>query len=256
VELSLVIPVYNGESFIGDSVDRAHAFLDERFDDYEIVVADDGSTDGTRDAVTPRLGERLRLVSMPSNVGKYGALQAAMAQCRGRCRVFTDADLPYDLEAIRYVSELINGRDFHVVVGDRNLADSESHVRQPLLRRVTTHSYSFLVRMLVTGGLFDTQCGLKGFRDDVADALFPLIRNLGFSGDVEILYVALKYNLEIKRIPVRLRRAAPSTVRMAVDATSMLLRIVGLRRRWLGGCYHSEALTRIAGQRYWEGPPR
>ncbi len=107
------------------------------------------------------------------------------------------------------------------------------------------------MRLLVTGGLFDTQRGLKGFRGDVADALFPLLLDERFSGDVELLYVALKYNLEIKRIPVRLRQSGPSTVRLGRDAMRMLARIGGLRRNWRRGRYASEALERIANQVYW-----
>ena len=67
--------------------------------------------------------------------------------------------------------------------------------------------------MLVTGGLFDSQCGFKAFDGRVAEAIFPLLTDTGFSGDVELLYIALKYNLSIRRIPVRLQRSSPSTVK-------------------------------------------
>jgi dolichyl-phosphate beta-glucosyltransferase len=251
--LSLVLPVFNGERFIAENLDRARGFLDARFDAFEIVVVDDGSTDGTRAAIESRTDEVVRLVALGGNHGKYGAIKAGMAACRGRCRVFTDADLPYDLEAVPHMANLVDRRGFHVVVGDRTLAESETDMPTPLLRRIATRGYATLVRLLVTGGLFDTQCGIKGFRGDVAAALFPLLRNEGFSGDVELLYVALKYNLEIRRIPVLLRRAAPSTVRMAVDSAAMLVRTVGLRNRWVRGCYESEELRSIASQRYWLG---
>ena len=72
--------------------------------------------------------------------------------------------------------------------------------------------FSFLVRMLVTGELFDTQVGFKAFRGDVAAALFPLLTDDGFAGDVELLYIALKYNLAIRRIPVRLLRTGSAAV--------------------------------------------
>ena len=107
------------------------------------------------------------------------------------------------------------------------------------------------MRILVAGGLFDTQCGLKGFRGDVAEALFPMLRDTGFSGDVELLYVSLKYNLEIKRVPVRLRRSAPSSVRVVNHGLRMLRRISRLRRSWRKGFYRSELMSSIAEQRYW-----
>ena len=105
--------------------------------------------------------------------------------------------------------------------------------------------------MLVTGELFDTQVGFKAFRGDVASALFPLITDDGFAGDVELLYVALKYNLAIRRIPVRLVRTGPSTVNVLGHSLPMLRRIAGLRRRWASGEYESPALRSMASQRYW-----
>jgi dolichyl-phosphate beta-glucosyltransferase len=112
--------------------------------------------------------------------------------------------------------------------------------------------------MLVTGGLFDSQCGLKGFRADVADAIFPLLTDDGFSGDVELLYIALKYNLSLRRIPVRLQRASPSTVKLRRHSLPMLLSILGLRHRWGSQRYASPALSEIASQAYWHsnGTPR
>jgi dolichyl-phosphate beta-glucosyltransferase len=251
VELSLVLPVFNGEAYISASLDRAVAYLEAQLDSFEIVVVDDGSTDDTGSVVSGRRDDRLRLVTLDGNRGKYGAIKAGMACCTGGCRVFTDADLPYDLSALPHITALVNERGFHVVVGDRSLAESETELPTSLFRRITTRGYSTVVRLLVTGGLFDTQCGIKGFRDDVADALFPMLRNDGFSGDVELLYVALKYNLEIRRIPVLLKRAAPTTVRMAMDSVGMVLRTVGLRNRWVNGTYESDALRKISSQRYW-----
>jgi hypothetical protein len=107
------------------------------------------------------------------------------------------------------------------------------------------------VRMLVTGGLFDSQCGLKGFRSDVAEALFPLLTHNGFSGDVELLYIALKHNLSIRRIPVRLQGSSPSTVKLTIHSLPMLGRILGLRRNWTSGRYDSEVLSGLGSQVYW-----
>ncbi len=172
-----------------------------------------------------------------------------MAASHGRCRIFTDADLPYDLEALPHVTALVNGRGFHLVVGDRTLSDSVSGEHST--RAVSSRAFSLFVRLLVTGGLFDTQCGLKGFRGDIADALFPLLTIQGFAGDVELLYIALKYNLEIRRIPVRLRRAEETTVRFGTDVPAMLRDIARLRARWNSGRYASNALAALAAQDYW-----
>jgi dolichyl-phosphate beta-glucosyltransferase len=252
MEISVVIPVFNGESFIKDSVENLRSFLDKYFSSYEIIVVDDGSTDNTR-AILESLHEKnLRILGLEHNTGKYGAIAAGMAASCGTCRVFTDADIPYDQEAILYIAKLINERQVHVVIGDRTLPESEYFSHLSFIRNLATKIFSFFIAIFVTGGLFDTQCGLKGFRSDVADVLFPFLREKGFVGDVEILYISLKYNLEIKRIPVRLKRTGPSSVQLFPQALKMLWRIVMLRQNWRRGLYDSEELTRISSQAYWK----
>lgn len=251
-EISLVIPVYNGETFLESTLDSLERFLDDAGFDSEIIVVDDGSTDRTPEILSRRSNDRLANLRLTENRGKFAALKAGMSAARGACRIFTDADLPYDLDAVPVMAELLTNQGFHIVVGDRTLNESETGIDQLALRRLSTRVFSFSVRMLVTGELFDTQVGFKGFRGDVASAIFPLITDDGFAGDVELLYIALKYNLAIRRIPVRLLRRGPTTVSVASHSLPMLRRIAGLRRRWATGQYESMALSGIASQRYWD----
>jgi glycosyltransferase involved in cell wall biosynthesis len=250
--VSLVIPVYNGEAFLGESLERIEDFHRSSELDGETVVVDDGSTDGTPEILAAHTGKHLSTQRLPTNRGKFAALRTGMAAARGACRVFTDADLPYGLDAIPVMSELVTAKGFHIVVGDRTLAESELHTEQPGIRRISTRAFSFAVRMLVTGELFDTQVGLKAFRGDVAEALFGVLTDDGFAGDVELLYIALKYNLAIRRIPVRLVGSGPSTVSVVGHSLPMLQRIAGLRRGWRSGRYESAKLRSIARQRYWQ----
>ena len=251
-----MIPVHNGVDFVAETITEARRFLDQKCPAYEIVIVDDGSTDGTVAAIDPLLDDRVQLISLPQNLGKFGALKAGMAVATGRCRVFTDADLPYDLEAVPYIADLVNGQGYDVVVGDRALPESVSFSNSRVARKLSSRIFSYCVRMLVTGGLFDSQCGIKGFRGEVADALFPLVTDDSFSGDVELLYIALKHNLSIRRIPVRLQRASPSTVRLRFHSLPMLGRILRLRHNWSTGRYESQTLSRIASQAYWQAPRR
>lgn len=249
VDLSVVVPVFDGAGLIGPGIALLEEAIAKRPGSWEIVVVDDGSNDGT--AARVPVSDRVRIVSLPANRGKFAALKVGMAAARGRCRVFTDADIPYDLEALGYIEALVNGRGFHVVVGDRTLDASAETERRPWPRAAASVAFTALVRLFVTGGLFDTQCGLKGFRGDVADLLFPLLTVEGFAGDVELLYVALKYNLEVRRIPVRLRRHEASTVRVGAHAPGMLREVLRLRGKWVRGLYESEGLRRLSAQDYW-----
>lgn len=252
MDLSLVIPIYNGASYAANSARLVHSYLSSLSNlSFEIIFVDDGSSDSTSEIIRSLNLDHLRVITLPANQGKFGAVKAGMAAAVGECRIFTDGDIPYELEAIGYIHSIISKRHVHVVVGDRNLKGAEYAEQLTPLRSVLTHIFTFFVRTLVTGGLFDTQCGLKGFRGDVASALFPMLRDNGFSGDVELLYICLKYNLEIKRIPVRLRRSAPSTVRVVNHGLRMLRRISRLRRSWRKGYYYSENMEKIADQTYW-----
>jgi len=256
MDLSLIIPVFNSSSFAAESATLVHTYLSSMSDlRFEIIFVDDGSSDATADILESLRLSHTHVVRLPQNLGKFGAICAGMKIATGKSRIFTDGDIPYELEAIQYIADLILRRDFHVVIGDRTLPGSEYAERLSFVRSIVTQLFTAFVRILVAGGLFDTQCGVKGFRGDVADALFPLLRDKEFSGDVELLYIALKYNLEIKRVPVRLRRQAPSSVRVMRHGLRMLRRISKLRRSWHLGRYRSRELAAIADQSYWNSRP-
>jgi dolichyl-phosphate beta-glucosyltransferase len=254
-DLSIVIPVYNGENFIGETVHQIHSYLEKatRYS-FEIIAVNDGSTDSSVQVLQSLDLPNLTVIDCPINQGKFAAIRLGMAQATGRCRIFTDADLPYDLEAFPYIAHLVNERGLHVVVGDRNLLHSEYAERLTPIRAVCTHVFSLFVRLLVVSGLHDTQCGLKAIRGDVATEIFPLMKDNGFAGDVELLYLALKYNLEIKRIPVRLRRSGASSVRVFRHGLMMLRRIAQLRPSWSRGDYESQKLRELVDQQYWKHP--
>ena len=252
MDLSLIIPIYNGAAYAANSANLVHSYLSSLPNlTFEVIFVDDGSSDTTSEIIRSLNLTHVRVLTLPANQGKFGAIKAGMTAASGACRIFTDGDIPYQVEAIKYIYPIIAQRHVHVVVGDRKLRGSEYAEQLTPVRSVLTHIFTFFVRLLVTAGLFDTQCGLKGFRGDVADALFPMLRDTGFSGDVELLYICLKYNLEIKRVPVRLRRSAPSTVRVVNHGLRMLRRISRLRRSWKKGYYYSEKMERLSDQTYW-----
>ena len=252
MDLSLIVPIYNAEAYVEDSARLLYTYLMSLAPlKFEIIFVDDGSRDRCAERVQALGLPATTVIRLPCNLGKFGAICAGMKAATGRCRIFTDGDIPYELGAIGYISHLVLSRDFHLAIGDRTLPGSEYSQQLPFVRSVVTKLFTGFVRVLVAGGLFDTQCGIKGFRGDVADALFPLVRDRGFSGDVELLYIALKYNLEIKRVPVRLRRQAPSTVNVLHDGLKMLQRISKLRKAWHRGYYLSPSLAAIAEQDYW-----
>jgi len=238
---SLVIPAFNSRAYLPANVSRAGECLARAGIDAEIVVADDGSSDGTPDAVPA--GDRVRVLRLP-HAGKGAAVRAGMMAATGEVRGFTDADLPYGLDAIPLALQYVRERRYHAVIGDRTLPGAEYESPGPL-RRVVSEVASFAFRTLVTGGIYDTQCGFKVFRGDVAGEIFRLARIDGFAIDVELIYLLLKYRLDVKRIPVRLERTAPSSVRVIRDSARAFTDIARIRGRWAAGRYRSPILERL-----------
>ncbi|CAN5495407.1 glycosyltransferase family 2 protein [soil metagenome] len=239
-DLSLVIPAYQSSAYIGETVTRVVTAFERLGLVGEVIVVDDASTDGTASAVPDLPG--VRTFTQPRNQGKGAALRAGMLVARGEVRGFTDGDLPYGTEPLAFALHCIRDRGFHAAIGDRTLPGS-SYFGAGAVRTVVSELASFAFRTLVTGGIYDTQCGFKLFRGDVADGLFRASRINRFAVDVELIYLLLKYRLDIKRIPVRLERNASTSVHVVRDSARAFSDIVRMRAHWAMGHYRSPALV-------------
>jgi len=240
--VSVVLPAYNGASRVTDSVRRLLAFYAEAGIQGEVIVVDDGSTDSTFEAV-PRL-EGVRVIRFEKNRGKGAAVRAGMLEAKGRVCVFTDVDLPYGTQPISQALYYILEKGFHAVVGDRTLPGS-IYNHPGWARKGFSVIGSLMIRTLVTGGIYDTQCGFKGFDKDVAREVFSLTRIDGFAMDVEVFYLLLKYRLEVKRIRVHLGSHGPSSVRVIRDSIRAMVDIFRLYRNWRRGRYKTAKLEAI-----------
>jgi dolichyl-phosphate beta-glucosyltransferase len=239
--VSLVIPTFNSARYIKHNIQRALDYFAASGIDGEVIVADDGSSDGTPRAVAAADGVKVLALT---HRGKGAALRAGVAAGSGQLVAFTDADVPYGLEPIATALDYVNRRGYHAVLGDRTLPGS-AYQDSGLVRRAVSDVASFTFRTLVTGGIYDTQCGFKAFRGDVARELFGLSRVDGFAVDVELIYLLLKYRLDLKRIPVRLERNGPSSVKVVRDSISALRDIASIRLAWATGRYRSAVLERV-----------
>ena len=237
--VSLVIPAYNSAPYLNDNVLRVRDFYARAGIDGEIIVADDGSTDGTGDSVME--SDRIRVLRLPHR-GKGAAVRAGMAATSGQICGFTDADLPYGMDPLPLAISYIRDRRYHAVIGDRTLPGS-AYASTGLLRTAVSEFASFSFRTLVTGGIYDTQCGFKIFRGDVGREIFRLSRINGFAIDVEVIYLLLKYRLDLKRIPVRLERNGPSSVRVVRDSAAAFRDIATIRWNWATGRYRTSMLV-------------
>jgi dolichyl-phosphate beta-glucosyltransferase len=240
-EVSLVIPAYRSASYLNDNVQQVCAFFASADIDGEVIVADDGSPDDTAESVVE--SDRVHVLRLP-HAGKGAALRAGMARTTGEICGFTDADLPYGVDSLPLAMSYIRERRYHAVIGDRTLPGS-SYESTGLLRTAISEVASFSFRTLVTGGIYDTQCGFKLFRGDVGREVFRLTRTNGFAIDVEAIYLLLKYRLDVKRIPVRLVRNESSSVRVVRDSVVAFRDIAAIRWRWAMGGYRAPLLLQL-----------
>lgn len=199
-----------------------------------IIVVDDGSGDDTAGAA--RRAGADQVVVQPRNRGKGAAVRAGMLVARGRTLVFTDADLSYSPDQVlRVIEEVESGWD--VVVGSRHHDDAVMLVRAGRLRELSGRVFNLFTSLVLLGRYRDTQCGLKGFRADVADLLFSQARIDGFAFDVEVLHLVERHRLSMTEVPVTLESSDASTVRVGVDALGMVRDLLRVRRLAADGAY-------------------
>ena len=256
VQVSVILPCYRAAPLARRSVEQLRDPLNGTGRPWEIVVVDDGGADfaPTEWADDPRV----RLIRLARNAGKGAAVRTGMLAASGQARIFTDVDLPFGAELVPDIARSLLRERVHVVIGDRRLPGSAYRLRIPWGRRAASSVFTAFVGTIVTSGVFDTQCGLKGVRGDVADALFPLLRVDRFAFDVELVYVSLKHRLELKRIPVRLQHNETSSVRLMRDSARGAIDVFRIKYNHLRRRYDSAALdelvrrdsaARVAGER-------
>src|SRR5262245_24047020 len=182
--LSLVIPAHNEAARLPATLRDVVRFLADRPEvTWEILVADNASTDGTGEVVARAADPRIRLLRVDRR-GKGLAVRAGLLAARGGVVVFADADRSWPLEALgRFPALLRDGPD--VVIGSRE-GDRARRLAEPAYRHVMGRTFNRLVRLLAVPGVEDTQCGFKAFRAGAARELARRLRTGGFAFDVEL----------------------------------------------------------------------
>jgi len=231
--LSIVIPAYNEEERIGQTLRRIREYLARQDYAAEIIVVDDGSRDRTAETAADALRgmKNGRIIKRSKNIGKGCSVREGVLQSQGELILFTDADLSTPIKELdRFVHWIREG--FDVIIGSRAYPESDIQVRQKYFRELMGKTFNAFVRLLLVKGIPDTQCGFKLFRGDVARRIFPLVKTKGFSFDVEVLYLCRLSEYKIKQVPVCWRNCPPSRVRIVKSSVQMFLELVKIRRRY------------------------
>jgi dolichyl-phosphate beta-glucosyltransferase len=231
--LSVVIPAFNEAVRLPGTLRRVREYLDNRGMTHEIVVVDDGSSDGTSEQAREAGGPVTTVLRNEANRGKGYSVRRGMLQAGGELRLMTDADLSTPIEELpRLMARVEDG--FHVVIASRALPDSNIEIRQPWYRESMGRLFNLIVQLVVVPGLHDTQCGFKLFTAQAAADAFTSARLDGFAFDVEALFLARRRGHRVAEIPVTWRNDAATrvTTLRGVVAFVDLLRVPA--NDWLG----------------------
>jgi dolichyl-phosphate beta-glucosyltransferase len=230
--LSVVIPCYNEEQRLPRTIEHIERYLDGRRIDYELILVDDGSADGTRlvmDAAADR-NAHVRVEALPHNRGKGRALAVGVTAATGAEILVTDADLSTPIEEVDKLQAALDG-GAGIAIASRALRASRVEISQPIYRVLMGKGFNLIVQAVLLPGIWDTQCGFKLFRADVAKDAFAALSTDGFGYDPEVLYRARKRGVRIAEVPVVWRNSAPTKVSPVRSSLDMLKHVLKVRFR-------------------------
>lgn len=235
--LSVIIPAFNEQNRIADSLYAIKDYLSEQPYRSEIIVVDDGSHDLTTEIVKfiDIYGKEVNehdegvLIENPKNVGKGYSIARGMMRASGDIVLFSDADMSTPISELEKLLPVFN-EGVDVVIGSRKLKDSIVE-QKPWYRDLMSLLFNATVRLISVGGIRDTQCGFKAYRREVAHKIASQQRIFGFGFDVEHLYIAKKLGFKIKEVAVTWHHMEGSTVHPVKDSIGMFVDLI--RIRWI-----------------------
>jgi dolichyl-phosphate beta-glucosyltransferase len=199
--MSVVVPAYNEEAAIGDTLASLREWLQATARPYEILVVDNASEDGTARAVEPFLdGTRVRIVTNDTNRGKGYSVRRGMLEAHGELRLLCDADCAPSLASLGEMVKA-SGED-HVVIGSRVAAGAHVDRTQPFSRRLVGWPFIALTRVLMREPAKDVYCGFKLWRAAAAEAVFPLQTLEGWTFDAEVLGLARRLGFRVREVGI------------------------------------------------------
>ena len=240
--LSVIIPAYNEERRLPETLETVSAYLRGKPFEWEIIVADDGSNDSTSDVVdrAAREDERVKLLALPHR-GKGWAVKNGMLAASGEYRFLCDADLSMPIHLLErllpeHTPSQEHAASLDIVIGSRE-APGAIRIGEPRRRWLMGRVFNAVTRILATPGISDTQCGFKVFSDTAAETLFELQTLDGFAFDAEILFLARRRGFGIVEVGIDWHYRSESKVRPIRDGWNTLRDLVIIRYRSATGRY-------------------
>jgi len=226
MSVSIIIPAYNEAERLPLTLRATADYFEARPEPFELLVVDDGSTDGTAQVVADFARQRptlsIQCLGYGGNRGKGYAVRFGMLRANGDLRLFCDADLATPAEEYEIVRAAMEREGAPVGIGSRPLRASNLLVHQPWYREWLGRGFNKAVQVLAVPGVADTQCGFKVFTAEAATDVFSRCRLDGFAFDSEALFVARRLGYAIVEVPIRWSHVEGSKVSMVRDGLRML----------------------------------
>lgn len=237
--LSLIIPAYNEEHRLPDTLKKVLSFLDEQDFSSDIWVVDNASTDATPEIIAEYARKSTRVQALAeSQPGKGAAVRRGMLEARGKYRFMADADLSMPItEITRFLPPRLGDAD--VAIASRE-APGAVRYGEPAYRHWGGRMMNWLIQALALPGLQDTQCGFKCFTGPAAEDLFRHQTLTGWSFDIEILHIARLRGYQIQEIPIPWYYRQESKVQALRDALKIITDIIRIRLNSRKGVYAPE----------------
>ncbi|MBO5275092.1 MAG: glycosyltransferase [Clostridia bacterium] len=225
MKLSVIIPMYNESSIVCDTIRTLDGYLSTVYpqEEYELIFVSDGSKDDCAEKAKGLCNEipSLRVEGYPQNHGKGHAVRWGMVRAKGDIRLFTDCDLAYGVEIIPEFVRRFEESENDIMIGSRNL-DKRGHESYTLLRMIMSKIYFKLICFVTGFKHSDSQCGIKCFSGEAAEAIFSRCIIDGFAFDLEALMRADKMGYKVGEVPVKIINHRESKVHVVRDTIRML----------------------------------
>jgi dolichyl-phosphate beta-glucosyltransferase len=240
--LSVIVPAYNEERRITDTLLSIHEYLCRQSFTWEILVVLDGGEDETLSRVQDfaKGKENVRWFSRTENRGKGFTVREGMLGAKGEIRLFTDADNSTDISHFDQMKPLFK-KGQEVIICSRDAKDVEGagqSVPQPFLKRLLGNAGNLFIQFVAVPGIWDTQCGFKAFSAEAAEKIFSVARIDGWGFDSESLALARHYGYQIEIVPARWIDHAESHVRIW-NYGDVLVETIKVRWYLLTGVYNN-----------------
>lgn len=233
--LSVIIPVYNEKSRL-QNIKKIYHFLNQQSFSYEVIIVNDGSTDSTTKKIDKFSKKfKFQFISYGQNKGKGFAIKQGMLLAKGEYLLFTDIDLSTPIQEFNKFLPFL--KKDTIIIGSRKTKGSILKKRQGFVRESLGRGFTFLSQIVLNLDLSDFTCGFKCFSKTSARKIFSKQKVERWGFDSEILFLAKKFGIKTKEIPIEWINEPKTKVKFPQDIVNSLFDLLKIRYNWFKKAY-------------------